>query len=284
MQMQFRRLGKTGFHVSAVGFGTSQLRRVTRTAAIDTLLQGFDLGVNIVHTAPDYGGSEELVAQAIARTSKKIIVASNAYDVHHNGTGRVRHFEKLFEATCRKFKTDRLDLFGIASVDDREALGENVWGRRGMVEFIQRKKAQGRIGATFCTSHGSPDFSAKLIESGAFDAIMLSYTNLGFHLLTMTPVENVIRARTELFPLCRQRDVGLMIMLPLAGGLLCRSKAFDPSHSGPDGKVNAGDELRSMPKSECRSKRGDGRATSTSSIIKHIHTHLFSLTHLPHPV
>jgi predicted aldo/keto reductase-like oxidoreductase len=244
--MQYRRLGKTGLRVSAVGFGTSQLRRVTSTVAIDTLLQGFDLGVNIVHTAADYGGAEELIAQALARTSKKIIVASNAYDVHRNRTGRVRHFERLFEATCRKFKTDRLDLFGIASVDDREALGENVWGRHGMVEFIQRKKAQGRIGATFCSSHGSPEFSKKLIESGAFDAIMLSYTDLGFHLLSMTPTEDVIRTRNELFPLCLQHDVGLMIMLPLAGGMLCQTHAFGPGHDAPGGGVNAADALRSI--------------------------------------
>ena len=102
--MEYRRLGRTDLQISSVGFGTSQLRRVTPTVAIDTLLRGFELGVNIVHTAPDYGGAEDLVAQAVARTSKKIIVASNAYDVHGNRSGRVRHFEKLFESTCRKFR------------------------------------------------------------------------------------------------------------------------------------------------------------------------------------
>jgi predicted aldo/keto reductase-like oxidoreductase len=244
--MEYRRLGKTGLHVSAVGFGTSQLRRTAESAAIDTLLRGFDLGVNIIHTAPDYGGTEELIAQAIARTSKKIFVASNAYDVRGNRTGRVKHFEKLFEATCRTFNTDRLELFGIASVDDREALNENVWGRHGMVEFIQRKKAQGKIGATFCTSHGSPEFNRKLVESGAFDAIMLSYTDLGFHLLTMTPTENVQRNRLELFPLCRQRDVGLMIMLPLAGGMLCESNAFGSKSESPCAQVAASDALKSI--------------------------------------
>jgi predicted aldo/keto reductase-like oxidoreductase len=223
---------------------------VTSSVAIDTLLRGFELGVNIVHTAPDYGGAEDLVAQAVARTPKKVIVASNAYDVHGNRAGRVRHFERLFESTCRKFKTDRLDLFGIASVDDREALGENVWGRHGMVEFIQRKKAQGRIGATFCTSHGSPEFNRRLIESGAFDAVMLSYNELGFHLLTMTPTEDVLRNRDELFPLCRRSDVGLMIMLPLAGGMLCDSRAFGPDEDRIRGGVPAGDALKSILRNE----------------------------------
>ena len=244
--MQYRRLGRTGLHVSSVGFGTSQLRRVTPTVAIDTLLRGFDLGVNIVHTAPDYGGAEDLVAQALARTSKKVIVASNAYDVHGNRTRHVRHFERLFESTCRKFKTDRLDLFGIASVDDREALHENVWGRHGMVEFILHKKAQGRIGATICTSHGSPEFNRGLIESGAFDAIMISYNPLGFHLLSMTPTEDLRRNRAEIFPLCVKHDVGLMIMLPLAGGMLCKTDAFGPAQANLPGILPARDVLQSI--------------------------------------
>jgi aryl-alcohol dehydrogenase-like predicted oxidoreductase len=54
--MQRRRPGRTNPEVSVVGFGTCQLRMVTRTWAIDTLPRGFDFGVNLVHTAPDYEG------------------------------------------------------------------------------------------------------------------------------------------------------------------------------------------------------------------------------------
>jgi len=251
--MQYRTLGKTGLRVSVVGFGTTQLRRVGKTQAIDTLLAGFDRGVNIIHTAPDYEGSEELVAAAVARTPHKVIVASNAYDVQYNRSGPVRLFESLFEATCRKLRTDRLDLFGIASVEDRENLGENVWGRHGMVEFLQRMKARGRLGATFCTCHGKPEFSRKLIESGAFDAVMLACNDLGFHLLTLHPpansqFEDIARTRSELVPLCGQRGVGLMVMLPLGGGLLCDSKAFprDPDVTDVAPKVPAADALRSI--------------------------------------
>ena len=180
--MEYRRLGRTGLQVSSVGFGTCQLRRVTKTQAIDTLLHGFDLGVNLVHTVPDDEGAEDVVAAAIARSNRHVIVASQGYDVYYNSHGRAIQFERLFESTCRKLKTDRLDLFGIACVDDREAYRENVWGRGGMVEFLQRMKARGRLGGTFCTTHGNPEYISKLIQSGAFDAIMVAYNDLGFHL------------------------------------------------------------------------------------------------------
>jgi glutamate-1-semialdehyde 2,1-aminomutase len=237
--------------VSAVGFGTCQLRLVTETQAIDTLLRGFDLGVNLVHTAPDYEGAENLVAKAMTRSSKRVIVASQGYDVHGNSDGPVRHFEHLFESTCRRFRTDRLDLYGIACVDDREAFRENVWGRRGMVEFLQKKKAQGRLGGIFCTTHGSPEFVAKLVRSGAFDAIMVAYNELGFHLLSYSPppgrhFEDLPRNKAEIFPLCRELDVGVMIMKPLGGGLLCRGRAFPPRFDDDWPRPTATEILRSI--------------------------------------
>jgi predicted aldo/keto reductase-like oxidoreductase len=251
--MEYRPLGRSGLSVSAVGFGTSQLRRVTTTQAIDTVLAGFEAGVNIVHTAPDYEGSEDVIAVAVRRCSRPIIVACNGYDVQYNRAGRVRLFEKLFESTCRRLGADRLDLFGIASVDDREAFAENVWGRKGMVEFLLRMKAKGRIRATFCTSHGRPEFSAKLIESGAFDAVMLAYNDLGFHSLSQNPspgrhFEDLSRTKSELFSLCHKHGVGLMIMMPLAGGLLCPSKAFapPPEANQPASRLTAADFLRSI--------------------------------------
>src|ERR1019366_2001719 len=141
----------------------------------------------------------------------------------------------------------------IACMDDREAYQENVWGKGGMIEFLQRKKAQGRLGGMFCTTHGNPDYIKKLIRSGVFDAVMVAYNVLGYHLLSYNPppgrhFECLPRNQLELFPLCREHDVGLMIMKPLAGGLLCASQAFPPRHEWDHhcGNVKAGDVLRSI--------------------------------------
>lgn len=228
--MTYRRLGQTDLQVSAVGFGTCQLRLKSEQQAIDTLKRGFELGVNIVHTAPDYEGTDDLVAEAVKQSGRDVIVASQGY-------GNLAHFEYLFEEQCRKVGKQRLELFGIAAVEDRIMLGENVYGPGGMVEFIKKKKAEGRIGATFCTTHGTPEDIAGLITGGHFDAIMLAYNRLGFHLLSYYPQppiqrENIARNGAELFPLAVRHGVGLMVMKPLAGGLLCRGKAFPPREGG----------------------------------------------------
>lgn len=251
--MEYRRLGRTGLNVSVVGFGTNQLRLVPEQRAIETLMRGFELGVNIVHVSPDYEGAEELVARAVRQTDRKIVVASQGYDVHHNSTGSVDHFERLFESTCERLGTQRLDLYGIAAVDDREAYGENVWGRGGMVEFLVRKKEEGRLGGIFCTNHGNAAHARRLVESGVFDVMMLSYNPLGFHLLTLNPppgrhFESLPRNRLEIFPLCRERDIGVMVMMPLAGGLLTESKAFPSRREATraGGQVAARDILRTI--------------------------------------
>ena len=83
-----------------------------------------------------------------------MIVASQGYDVPGNSDGPVAHFERLFEETCERLGTDRLDLYGIACIDDRECHRENVWGRQGMVEFLLKMKDRGRLGGIYCTTHG----------------------------------------------------------------------------------------------------------------------------------
>lgn len=251
--MEYRRLGKTQLQVSAVGFGTCQLRLMPEKQAIDMLLKGFDLGVNIVHTSPEYGKAEGFVAKAVARTDRKIIVASQGYDTPGNKNGQVRQFEALFEATCKLFDTERLDLYGISCIENAEALKENVWGEKGIIEFLRNKKEEGRLSGIFCSTHGAPEYVKQLITCGIFDAVMIAYNILGYHLLSCNPppghhFECIPRNKQEIFPLCQEHDVGLMIMKPLAGGLLCKSHAFPPHSEWMTSlkKLRAPDVLRSI--------------------------------------
>jgi predicted aldo/keto reductase-like oxidoreductase len=210
---------------------------------------------NLVHVAPDYEGAEAMLARAIRESpfGSQVLICTQAYDVHGNSSGPVQHFERLFEQSCRIFDRECIDLYGIACIDDRENFGENVWGSGGMVEFLTRKKQEGRIRATFCTTHGGPDFIRRLLLADVFDALMLAYNPLGFHLLSVYPPpprqpENLATTGREIFPLADKRGVGLMIMKPFAGGLLTGGSAFpirDPLPAGAD-CPDAADILRSI--------------------------------------
>src|SRR5262245_44517499 len=111
-RMRYRAVPRTGLRLSTVGFGTCQLRLVPEQQALDTLKRGFELGVNVVHTAPDYEGADDLVAQAVAESGREVVTLTQGY-------GDPDHFRWLFGEACRKQRRTRLDMFGIACVDDR---------------------------------------------------------------------------------------------------------------------------------------------------------------------
>lgn len=246
--MKYTRVAGTDVYLSAVGFGTCQLRLVPERQAIETLKRGFRLGVNWVHTAPDYDGTQNLVAGAVRAHGKGVMMLSQGY-------GDMDHFEYLFESTCRILGKSRLEMFGIACIDDREYLGEDVWGPAGMVAYLEKKKAEGRLGGIFCSTHGTAEYISRLIASRRFDAVMMAYNLLGFHLLSYCPtdhkkIEDIPENKSMVFPLARKEGVSLLIMKPLAGGLVSNSSAFPPHHAfcSPEEPVSATDQLRSILK------------------------------------
>jgi predicted aldo/keto reductase-like oxidoreductase len=247
--MQLNRVASTDVHLSAVGFGTFQLQLVPERQAVDTLVRGFELGVNWVHTSHEYGGAEPLIAQAISRLERRIIVLNQA-------SGEPAYMDAVFEKTRRMFGNadGSLEMFGINCIDDAELREQNVWGPGGLVELLKRKKEQGRVRALFCSTHGSPDYVARLITCGVFDAVMIPYNPLGFHALSYFEEavgrqgEDLEQNRERIFPLASANGVALLVMKPLAGGLMCRGKAFPPRAwlSGEHEHLAAGDVLRGI--------------------------------------
>ena len=239
-------MASTDVYLSAVGFGSCQLRLVSERQVLKTLERGFRLGVNWVHAAPDYDGTQNLVARAIREHGKDVIMLSQGY-------GDMAHFEYLFENTCRILGKKHLEMFGIACIDDREYLGEDVWGPHGMVSFLEKKKAEGRLAGIFCTTHGTAEYISGLIDSGRFDAVMMAYNLLGFHLLSYCPtdhkkIENIDENRRAVFPLALKKGVSLLIMKPLAGGLVSKSRAFPPYYAfaRPSKSISATRQLQAI--------------------------------------
>ncbi len=225
--MQRRPVGRTGVELSVIGFGTCQLRLQPREQALATLVRGFELGVNWVHTSPDYGDAEEIVAQAARVSGATIIPLSD-------GSGDRAHFEHCFERTLAIHGRTSLPLWGISCIDDQEFVGNDVWGPNGMVAYLAQLKRAGRIQGAYCTTHGPADYVADLITSGVFDAIMLAWNPLGFHVLSSYAAaegkfyEDLQQTKQRILPLAREHNVAILAMKALAGGLLSRSKAFPP--------------------------------------------------------
>jgi glutamate-1-semialdehyde aminotransferase/predicted aldo/keto reductase-like oxidoreductase len=229
MAMQFRQVGKTKIRLSVIGFGTAQLQMLSRRQAVETLVQGFKLGVNWVHAAPEYGGIEPWIKAAIERSGKNVMVLSS-------GPPRTRDMAPFFENTCHIFGTQSLALYGISGIEDIEWHAENVWEKGGMLEYLEDMKARGRLGGIYCSTHGPAEYAAKLVKSKVFDAVMLAWNPLGFHQQSHSfarakagrGYEDLNEYRETVFPLAEENGVSLLIMKPFAGGMLCKSRALEP--------------------------------------------------------
>lgn len=100
-----------GTRVPALGLGTWKMgeRSASRRAEVAALRHGFDLGLTLVDTAEMYadGGSEEVVAEALAGRRDGIFVVSKAYP-HHAGR---RSAITACERSLARLRIDRLDLY-----------------------------------------------------------------------------------------------------------------------------------------------------------------------------
>jgi aryl-alcohol dehydrogenase-like predicted oxidoreductase len=81
--MQYKQLGTSDLEVSVVGLGTWALGSdfygtVDDTESIAAIRRGIEAGINLIDTAPAYGGghSEEVVGQAIKGYRDKVIIAT----------------------------------------------------------------------------------------------------------------------------------------------------------------------------------------------------------------
>src|SRR5437764_15125539 len=81
--MQYRKLGRTGFEVSEIGYGAwgiggKQWLGGADDESLAALRRAIELGVNLIDTALAYGDghSEQLVGQVVRDTGTKICVAT----------------------------------------------------------------------------------------------------------------------------------------------------------------------------------------------------------------
>jgi aryl-alcohol dehydrogenase-like predicted oxidoreductase len=127
--MQKRTLGRSGLEVSAMGFGCMGLSfgygpATDRAAAIEVIHAAVDGGVTFFDTAEAYGpfANEELVGEALGPVRDRVAIATKFGFKFENGKqagldSRPTHIREVAEASLKRLKTDRIDLFYQHRVD-----------------------------------------------------------------------------------------------------------------------------------------------------------------------
>ena len=137
--MVHRRLGRTGRHVSPIGFGAFKIGRnqgIKYASAYDlpddddvaALLDGvLELGINLIDTAPAYGLSEERLGRALGHRRHDFVLSTKAGELFEDGRSTYDFtnsgIRRSVQRSLRRLRTDFVDVLLIHSDgDDAEVL------------------------------------------------------------------------------------------------------------------------------------------------------------------
>jgi aryl-alcohol dehydrogenase-like predicted oxidoreductase len=209
--MNYRKLGKTGFEVSEISLGTWQVggrwgSKFDPDLADSIIREAIDNGVNFIDTADVYsdGESEKAVGKAVRESGVKVLIATKC------GRQITPHVNKGYTpAVLRGYVEDSLKRTGIECLDliQLHCPPTEVYYRPEIFGEFERLKQEGKI-LNLGVSVEKVEEAIKAIEFANVTTIQIIY--------------NIFRQRPheKLFSMAAEKNVGLIIRVPLASGLL----------------------------------------------------------------
>lgn len=220
--MQSRRLGKTGYDVSEIGFGAWAIGggwgETNDAESLAAMHAAVDSGVTFFDTADVYGDghSEKLIGQLLREQDESLIVATKfgrrapvevAQYTYENLRG-------WLERSRENLGTETIDLVQL------HCPPWDAYYTPSVFEACERLVDDGLVRA-YGVSVEKVEEALKAIEYPSVATVQIIF--------------NIFRQRPAelLFEQARRRDVGLIIRVPLASGLLTGKFSTD-THFAPD--------------------------------------------------
>ncbi|WP_339865992.1 aldo/keto reductase [uncultured Algoriphagus sp.] len=223
--MNYRTLGKTNWKISEIGLGTWQVgggwgSAFDQKVAEEILHAAFDQGVNFVDTADVYdaGLSEAAVGEAVRQRSEKIYVATKCgrrIQPHIDETYTIDRLRRHVEDSLRNTGLNRLDLVQL------HCPPTSVYKRDEVFSLFGKLKAEGKIAAM--------GVSVEKVEEAklAMEYDIVSTVQVIFNMFRQKPAE-------ELLGLAASKNIGLIVRVPLASGLLSGKISEETTFSKDD--------------------------------------------------
>lgn len=202
----FRRPFKGGLSLPSLGYGIFRMPTDEKISQelVDIAMAS---GVNYFDTAYTYlgGHAEELCARTLAKYPREsyFFVTKMPPFMAKDPDGLVR----IFDDQLRKSNVEYFDFYLLHN------LQINSWAdakRLGMVDFLQKKKEEGKIRNLGFSFHDVPAILEEIADFHAWDfaMIQLNYFDwIPYHC-------------NEQYEILRKRNIPIMVMEPLRGGLL----------------------------------------------------------------
>src|SRR6516162_9544541 len=180
-----RELGRTGLHVTMLGYGAMELRgapraRPTTDQQADTILNAvLDAGINYIDTSIDYGVSEERIGRYVTHRRSEYYLASKcgclvgatpAPPGQRNAHVFTReNIVKGVEQSLARMQTNYLDVVQFHASPSKETLEEH-----GALEALLELKAAGKV--RFVGISATLPHLLDHVATGVFDVFQIPYS------------------------------------------------------------------------------------------------------------
>ena len=223
--MKYRKLGKSGLEVSALGLGCMGMSYAYGPASdkgemIKLIHSAVECGVTFFDTAEIYGPftNEELVGEALAPYRDKVVIATkfgfNIKDGKETGLdSRPEHIRQAVEGSLKRFKTETIDLLYQHRVDPNVPIEE-------VAETVKELIKEGKV-----KHWGLSEAGVQTIRR-AHEVHPLTAVQSEYSMWWRRPEE-------ELLPTLEELGIGFVPFSPLGKGFLTgrfdKNSTFDKS-------------------------------------------------------
>lgn len=229
--MQYRRVGRSGLVVSAIGFGCNNLGRPQSATeefdeAIRVVRAAVDSGITFFDTADTYGKtpglSEQYLGQALKPMRDEVVIATK-FGMDMKGTngpdfdarGSRRYIIAAVEASLRRLDTEYIDLLQYHTPDPHTPLEETLAAldqliSDGKVRYVGHSNFAG-------WQIAQAEYVAKELGTERFISAQNHYNLMDR------------RAELEVLPATRAFGLGVFPYFPLNNGLL--TGKYTPNHA-----------------------------------------------------
>jgi len=209
--MDYRSLGRTGFTISSVSYGAWAIGgdawgKTDDTESLRSLHRAIDLGVNFIDTADVYGDghSERLIGRLRRERKEEIIVATKAgrrLDPHVAEGFTRKNLDAFVERSLKNLDTDAIDLLQL------HCPPPDVYDMPEVFGILDDLVGEGKL-----RYYG---VSVERVEEALRAARYPNVQSIQiiFNMFRLRPAE-------ELFPVVREKRIGILARVPLASGLL----------------------------------------------------------------